>query len=329
MATRTLTYVKALNEALREEMLRDERVFILGEDVGIYGGAYHVTEGLWEEFGDERVRDTPISELAIVGAANGAAMTGMRPVAEIMYIDFSTLASDQIINISAKNRYMFGGKTTVPVVIRTEGGTGRGIAGHHSQSLEALYVHIPGLYVVMPATPYDAKGLLKSAIRDDNPVVFIEHKALYGTKGEVPEEEYTVPLGVGDIKREGTDVTIVAYSKMLLYSLEAAEILAGEGISCEVIDPRTLKPLDMDLIAASVAKTNRVAVVSEACKTNGFGAELSARIGEECFDDLDAPVLRICGYDTPIPMSPVLEAHAVPSTQRIVDEIKSKLFGRG
>ena len=328
MATRTLTYGKAICEAMREEMLRDESVFLMGEDVGIYGGAYHASEGLWEEFGDERVRDTPISELAIVGVANGAAMTGMRPIAEIMYIDFSTLASDQIINISAKNRFMFGGKTKVPIVIRTEGGTGRGIAGHHSQSLEALYVHIPGLYTVMPSTPYDAKGLLKSAIRNDNPVMFIEHKALYGTKGEVPEEDYVIPLGVGEVKREGTDVTIVAYSKMVLHALEAAEELRSEGISCEVIDPRTLKPLDMELIARSVAKTNRAAVVSEACKTNGFGGELAASIGEECFDDLDAPVLRICGLDTPIPMSPVLESYAVPGTARIVADVKSHFFGR-
>jgi len=228
---RKVRYVDALNEALREEMRRDERVILMGEDIALYGGAYQVTRGLYKEFGLDRVRDTPISEAAIAGAAAGAAMTGLRPVAEIMYIDFSTIAMDQIVNIAAKNRYMFGGKSKVPVVYRTQGGAGRGIAAHHSQSLEAWYVHAPGIFVVMPSTPFDAKGLLKTCIRDDNPVIFIEHKMLYRTEGEIPEQEYTVPLGVADIKREGTDVTIIAYSRMVLFALEAAEELAEEGIS--------------------------------------------------------------------------------------------------
>ena len=320
--TRKIKYVQALNEALREEMLRDERVFLMGEDIAIYGGAYQVTRGLYDEFGAERVRDTPISEAAIAGAAAGAAMTGTRPVAEIMYIDFSTIAMDQIINIAAKNRYMFGGKSIVPVVYRTQGGAGRGIAEHHSQSLEAWYQHIPGIFVVMPSTPFDAKGLLKTCIRDDNPVMFIEQKLLYGTEGEVPEGEYTVPLGVADVKREGTDVTIVAYSRMVLIALEAAEDLVKEGISVEVIDPRTLKPLDVETIIGSVKKTSRAVVVHEGYRTCGVGAEIAAQIMEEAFDYLDAPVLRVAGEDVPIPMSPVLEEAAVPSKTKIVEAIK-------
>jgi len=320
--TRKIKYVQALNEALREEMLRDERVFLMGEDIAIYGGAYQVTRGLYDEFGAERVRDTPISEAAIAGAAAGAAMTGTRPVAEIMYIDFSTIATDQIINIAAKNRYMFGGKSIVPVVYRTQGGAGRGIAEHHSQSLEAWYQHIPGIFVVMPSTPFDAKGLLKTCIRDDNPVMFIEQKLLYGTEGEVPEGEYTVPLGVADVKREGTDVTIVAYSRMVLLALEAAEELAKEGISVEVVDPRTLKPLDAETIIGSVKKTGRAVVVHEGYRTCGVGAEIAAQIMEEAFDYLDAPVLRVAGEDVPIPMSPVLEEAAIPSKTKIVKAIK-------
>jgi len=320
--TKKIRYVQALNEALREEMLRDERVFLMGEDIAIYGGAYQVTRGLYDEFGAERVRDTPISEAAIAGAAAGAAMTGTRPVAEIMYIDFSTIATDQIVNIAAKNRYMFGGKSTVPVVYRTQGGAGRGIAEHHSQSLEAWYQHIPGIFVVMPSTPFDAKGLLKTCIRDDNPVMFIEQKLLYGTEGEVPEGEYTVPLGVADVKREGTDVTIVAYSRMVLLALEAAEDLAKEGISVEVVDPRTLKPLDAKTIIGSVKKTGRAVVVHEGYRTCGVGAEIAAQIMEEAFDYLDAPVLRVAGEDVPIPMSPVLEEAAIPSKTKIIEAVK-------
>jgi len=322
LKTRKISYRQALNEALREEMLRDERVFIMGEDVGVYGGAYGVTRGLYDEFGPERVRDTPISEAAIAGAAAGAAMTGMRPVAEIMYIDFITLAMDQIVNIAAKNRYMFGGKSIVPVVYRTQGGAGRGIAAHHSGSLEAWFVHSPGLFVVMPSTPFDAKGLLKTCIRDNNPVVFIEHKMLYNVEGEVPEVEYTVPLGVADIKRVGTDVTIIAYSRMVHIALEAAEELAKEGIEAEVVDPRTLKPLDVDTIIKSVRKTHRALVVHEACKTCGFGAEITSLIMEEAFDYLDAPIVRVAGADVPIPMSPVLEAAVIPSKENIIEAVK-------
>jgi pyruvate dehydrogenase E1 component alpha subunit len=320
--TRRIRYVQALNEALREEMLRDERVFLMGEDIAIYGGAYQVTRGLYDEFGAERVRDTPISEAAIAGAAAGAAMTGTRPVAEIMYIDFSTIATDQIVNIAAKNRYMFGGKSVVPVVYRTQGGAGRSIAEHHSQSLEAWYQHIPGIFVVMPSTPFDAKGLLKTCIRDDNPVMFIEQKLLYGTEGEVPEGEYTVPLGVADVKREGADVTIVAYSRMVLLALEAAEDLAKEGISVEVVDPRTLKPLDAETIIGSVKKTGRAVVVHEGYRTCGVGAEIAAQIMEKAFDYLDAPVLRVAGEDVPIPMSPVLEEAAIPSKKKIIEAVK-------
>jgi 2-oxoisovalerate dehydrogenase E1 component len=247
---RVISYAPALQEAMHEEMRRDENVFLMGEDIGLYGGAYGATRGLWEAFGEWRVLDTPISEATIGGAAVGAAMAGLRPVAEIMYVDFTPLAMDQIANQGAKNRYMFGGKTTVPMVIRTEGGAGRAIAAHHSQSLESLWTHFPGIYVVMPATPYDAKGLLKAAIRDDNPVMFIEHKMLYKEKGPVPEEEYIIPLGVADIKREGGDVTVVTYSRMVLRALEAAEILAQEGIDLEVIDLRTLKPLDIDTVSS-------------------------------------------------------------------------------
>jgi len=319
---RKIRYVQALNEALREEMLRDERVFLMGEDIAIYGGAYQVTRGLYDEFGPERVRDTPISEAAIAGAAAGAAMTGIRPVAELMYIDFSTIATDQLINIAAKNRYMFGGKSSVPVVYRTQGGAGRGIAEHHSQSLEAWYEHVPGMFVVMPSTPFDAKGLLKTCIRDDNPKMFIEHKMLYGAEGDVPENEYTVPLGVADVKREGTDITVIAYSRMIHLALEAAEELAKGGISIEVIDPRTLKPLDIDTIINSVKKTNKAVVVHEGYRTCGVGAEIAAQIMEKAFDYLDAPVLRVAGEDVPIPMSPVLEEAAIPSKEKIVDAIK-------
>jgi pyruvate/2-oxoglutarate/acetoin dehydrogenase E1 component len=322
---RQITYWQALNEALRDEMRKDPRVLIMGEDVGLYGGAYGVTRGLLDEFGAERVRDTPISEAAIGGAAVGAAMAGMRPVAEIMYVDFTPLAMDQIANQGAKNRYMFGGHTTVPMVIRTEGGTGRCIAAHHSQSLEALWLHFPGIYVVMPATPYDAKGLLKAAIRDDNPIMFIEHKMLYKEKGPVPEEDYIIPLGVADVAREGTDVTVVAYSRMRLRALEAAELLAKEGISIEVIDPRTLKPLDLETITNSVKKTGRLVGVTEAYRTGSFISELFTLVGETVFDYLDAPMLRVTAEDVPVPMSEPLEAAAIPSTDRIVAAIRRVL----
>ncbi len=321
-AAREIRYWEALNEALQEEMDRDERVFIMGEDVGLYGGAYGATRGLFEKYGPERVRDTAISEAAIGGAAVGAAMTGMRPVAEIMYVDFTPLAMDQIANQGAKNRYMFGGRTKVPMVIRTEGGAGRSIAAHHSQSLEALWVHFPGIYVVMPATPYDAKGLLKTCIRDDNPIMFIEHKMLYGTRGPVPQEEYLIPLGVADVKRPGKDVTLVAYSRQVLFALEAAEHLAAEGIEAEVVDLRCLKPLDMATIVGSVEKTGRLVVVSEGYRTCGFPGELIARICEEAFFYLDAPPARVAAADVPVPMSEVLEDAAIPQVPDIVRAVR-------
>jgi len=312
---------EAVRDAIREEMLRDERVFVMGEDVAIYGGAYGATRGLWEEFGDERVRDTAISEAAIAGAATGAAMLGMRPVAEIMHADFLTIAMDQLVNTAAKNRYMFGGRTKVPMVLRTEGGAGRGIAAQHSQSLEAWFNHVPGLYLVMPSTPYDAKGLLKTCIRDENPTLFIEHKMLYGMKGEVPEEEYTIPLKSADIKRAGKDVTIIAYSRMVHEALAAAQLLAEQGIESEVIDPRTIKPLDTDTIYKSVKKTGKVCCVSEGCRTNGVPCDFISLIQENVFDYLDGPIKRVCTEDVPIPMSPVLEAAALPNAEKIKDAV--------
>jgi pyruvate/2-oxoglutarate/acetoin dehydrogenase E1 component len=322
---REIYYWQAVNEALAEEMQRDPAVFIMGEDVGVYGGAYAVTRGLLEKFGPERVRDTAISEAAIVGAGLGAAVTGMRPVVEIMYVDFMGIAMDQLNNQVAKIRYMFGGKVRVPLVIRTEGGAGRTLGAHHSQSLEAWFTHIPGIKVVMPSTPYDAKGLLKAAVREDNPVVFIEHKMLYNTKGRVPEEEYLLPIGKADVKREGTDVTVVAYSRMALLAVDAARELADEGISVEVVDPRTLAPLDIDTIAGSVRKTHRAVIVHEACRTGGFGAEIGMRIMETAFDSLDAPIVRVCGADVPMPKAPNLEKLAIPSKEAIMDAVRGTI----
>lgn len=315
---RQITYAQAVKEALDEEMERDSRVFVIGEDVGLYGGAYAATRGLYEKYGEWRVIDTPISEAGIAGACVGAAMVGMRPVGEIMYVDFTPLAMDQLANQGAKNRYMFGGKTTVPLVMRTEGGAGRAIGGQHSQSLEAIWTHFPGIYVVMPATPYDAKGLLKASIRDPNPVLFIEHKMLYGTKGPVPEEDYIVPLGVADVKREGTDLTIVTYSRMVLRALEAAEILAEQGISVEVVDLRCLRPLDLDTVVASIKKTGRFVGVTEGYKTNSFISEIMALVNEAAFDWLDAPMVRVAAADVPVPRAESLEDLAIPNTQAIV-----------
>lgn len=315
---KTISYAQALVEAAREEMQRDPSVFIMGEDVGPYGGAYGATRGLYAEFGEWRVLDTPISEATIGGAAVGAAMAGMRPIAEIMYVDFTPLAMDQIANQGAKNRYMFGGKTSVPMVIRTEGGAGRAIAAHHSQSLEALWTHFPGIYVVMPSTPYDAKGLLKAAIRDDNPVMFIEHKMLYGVKGPVPEGEYLIPLGVADIKRAGKDVTLVTYSRMVSRALEAAEIVAKEGIDVEVIDLRSLKPLDLDTILTSVKKTGRLVGVTEAYENTSFINEIMALVNEHAFDYLDAPMVRVAAANVPVPRAEVLEDLAIPNVGRVV-----------
>ena len=319
MAQREITYVKAVREALQEEMRRDERVYILGEDVGVYGGCFGVTRGMLGEFGEERVRDTPISEAAIVGCATGSAITGMRPVAEIMFMDFTTIAMDQLVNQTAKIRYMFGGKAKVPMVLRTPGGAGTGAAAQPSQSLEAWFTHVPGLKVVMPSTPYDVKGLLKSSIRDDGPVVFVEHKLLYKMKGIVPEEEYTIPLGSADVKREGKDVTIVATSHMVLKAIQAAESLAEEGIDAEVVDPRTLVPLDIDTIVESVKKTGRVIVAQEAPKRAGFCAEIASLIAEgEAFDYLNAPIKRLGGADAPVPYNPNLERALVPQVPDIV-----------
>ncbi len=314
---RQISYAAAIQEALREEMRRNERVFIFGEDVGIYGGAYGATRGLIDEFGEWRVIDTPISEATIGGAAVGAAMAGMRPVAEIMYVDFTPLAMDQIANQGAKNRYMFGGKTIVPMVIRTEGGAGRAIAAHHSQSLEALWTHFPGIYVVMPATPYDVKGLLKAAIRDDNPVMFIEHKMLYKEKGPVPEEEYIIPLGMADIKRKGRHVTLVTYSRMVLRALEAAKILDQEGIDVEVIDLRCLKPLDIETVVQSVKKTGRFVGVTEAYENTSFINEIMAQVNELAFDWLDAPMIRVAARNVPVPRAEILEDQAIPNVARI------------
>ena len=320
---RKIAYREALKEALREEMRRDFRVFLLGEDIGRYwGGAFKVTKGLAEEFGDERVRDTPISESAIIGAAVGAAITGMRPVAEIMFGDLTALAMDQIANQAAKIRYMFGGQARCPIVVRTPFGAGVNIAAHHSQSLEAWFMHVPGLYVAAPSTPYDAKGLLKTAIRSDNPVVFCEHKLLYPLEGEVPEEEYTIPFGVADVKREGKDVTVVATLFMVHKALNAAEELEEEGISVEVVDPRTLTPLDKQAIIKSVKKTGRIVIVTEDCKTAGVSAEIAAVVAEEAIDYLDAPIKRVAEPDTPIPFSPPLEQYVIPDEKAIIKAVK-------
>ena len=324
---REISYRDALREALREEMQRDHTVFLLGEDIGRYwGGAFKVTKGLAEEFGDERVRDTPISESAIIGAAVGAAITGMRPVAEIMFGDLTTLAMDQIVNQAAKIRYMFGGQAKVPLVIRTPFGGGVNIAAHHSQCLEALFMHIPGLQVAVPSTPYDAKGLLKTAIRNDNPVIFCEHKLLYPITGPVPEEEYTLPFGEADIKREGSDVTIIATLYMVHKALNASEKLKEEGINAEVVDPRTLVPLDKETIINSVKKTGRVVIVTEDCKTAGVSAEIAAIIAEEALDYLDAPIKRVTNPDVPIPFSPPLESYVIPDEKRIIEAVKEVVY---
>ncbi len=320
---RSLTYRDSLREALREEMRRDPSVFLLGEDIGrCWGGAFKVTAGLAEEFGDERVRDTPISESAIIGTGVGAAITGMRPVAEIMFGDLTALAMDQIANQAAKIRYMFGGQAACPLVIRTPFGAGVNIAAHHSQSLEAWFMHVPGLNVAVPSTPYDAKGLLKTAIRGSNPVFFCEHKLLYPIEGEVPEEEYTVPFGKADVKKEGSDATIVATLYMVHMALKAAKVLEKEGINAEVVDPRTLTPLDKQAIMKSVKKTGRIVIVSEDCKTGGVSAEIAASVAEEALDYLDAPIKRLAEPDTPIPFSPPLEQYVIPNEKMIIKAVK-------
>lgn len=315
------TYRDAIKEALREEMTRDERVFILGEEVGVWGGTYAVTRGLYDEFGEKRVRDTPIAEAVIVGAAVGAAMGGLRPVAELMTINFSLIAIDQIINNAAKIHYMFGGQIRAPVVIRTPAGWGQ-LAATHSQSFEAWYASLPGLIVAMPGTPYDAKGMLKTAIRSENPVMFIEHSRLYGVTGEVPDGEYTLPFGKSDVKREGKDITMVTYSRMLHVSLGAAAKLAQDGIEAEVIDLRTLRPLDMEPVYASVRKTHRALVVEEDWLSCGMGAEIAARVSKETFDYLDAPVERVAAVEVPLPYAKNLEALALPEEKQVVETIK-------
>jgi len=316
------TIREAINEALREEMQRDESIFIMGEDVGVAGGVFKVTAGLLEEFGPDRVRDTPIAEAGIVGLAVGAAMTGMRPIVEIMFSDFTTLASDQIVNQAAKLRYMTAGQCKVPLVIRTAMGAGRRAAAQHSQSLQAWYCHIPGLKVVMPSTPADAKGLLRSAILDDNPVIYLEDKMMYNQKGPIPDGEYVVPLGKARVHREGAHATLVCTSSMLYPSLEAAERLAEEGIEVEVIDPRTLSPLDDETLVKSAIKTGHVLVVDEGYQSFGVTAEITARVQEKAFDYLDAPVRRLGAADVPVPFAPSLEDLTIPSADQIVEIVK-------
>jgi pyruvate/2-oxoglutarate/acetoin dehydrogenase E1 component len=317
-----MMFREALREALAEEMRRDPKVFVIGEEVGRYGGAYAVTKGLIEEFGAERLVDAPISEASTVGLGVGAAVMGLRPVVELMYVDFIGLAGDQIANQMAKLRYMTGGQVKVPMVLRMQGGTGRSAGAQHSQSLEAWLVHVPGLRVVMPATPADAKGLLKSAIRSDDPVVFIEHKALYALKGEVPDGEQLVPLGRARLAREGGAVSLISYSRMVHFALEAAQALEKEGIEAEVLDLRSLNPLDWQALMASVRKTRRAVVVSEAHRTAGFAAELSARIAEEAFEVLEGPVARVAAKDVPVPATH-LEKLSIPSVEEIAQAAKA------
>lgn len=321
---REITYAEALREAMRQAMQKDQRVFLMGEDIGVYGGAFGVTAGLLEEFGEKRVRDTPISEAAITGACVGAALTGMRPIGEMQFSDFVVLAMEQLVMQAAKIRFMFGGKASVPMIMRLAGGSGTGAAAQHSESLENWFVHTPGLKVVMPSTPYDAKGLLLAALEDENPVIFMEHKALYRTKGPVPEEMYQIPLGKSQVVREGKHLTVVAMSIMVSRALEAAEILSKEGIELEIIDPRTLSPLDDEPIIQSVMKTGKALVVHEAVKTGGFGGEVVSRIVEsKAFGYLDAPVRRLAGLDIPIPYNRTLERAAVPQVENIVAEARN------
>jgi len=317
------TYLMALNDAMRQEMERDENVFIMGEDVGKFGGCFGVTQGLFDKFGEARVIDTPITESVIVGAATGAAASGLRPIAELMFVDFIGVALDQLFNQAAKMRFMFGGKAKVPMTLRMPQGAGVGAAAQHSQSLEGWFMHIPGIKVCIPSTPYDAKGLLISAIRDDNPVVFLEHKLLYGLEGEVPDEEYTIPFGKADIKRAGTDVTIVATAMMLQNALAAAEQLAADGISAEVIDPRTVLPLDIDTIIESVKKTHSLVVAHEEVQFAGSGAEIVAEVAEKALDYLDAPIKRVAAPFSPIPFTTPLEQAWIPNAAGIVAAVKS------
>lgn len=318
---REITYAQAINEALAYNLEKDPRVFLMGEDIGRYGGIFQVTAGLLDKFGSERVIDTPISEAAFVGGAVGAAMTGMRPIVEIMFIDFTTVAMDMIVNQMAKIHYMFGGRGKVPMVLRTNIGAGRGAAAQHSQSFHSFFMHIPGLIVVTPSTPYDAKGLLNTSIQDENPVVFVEHKKLYITKGDVPEGHYTIPFGKADVKREGKDMTIIATHAMVARSLSVAEEFSKEGIEIEVIDPRTLRPLDKGTILESVKKTGRLIVADEGTVTCGVGAEISASVAEEAIEYLQAPILRIGSPDTPVPFSPPLEKIYIPDEDDVREAV--------
>lgn len=322
---KTMTYMEAIREAMRIKMKEDENVLIFGEDVGAFGGCFGLTAGLFDEFGGKRVRDTPISEGAIIGCAIGAAATGLRPIAEIMMGDFVTVAMDMLVNQAAKLRYMSGGKISLPMVVRLPGGGGMSAAAQHSQSLEAWLTHVPGLKVVYPSTPADAAGLMLTAIEDDNPVAFMEHKGIYGIKGEVPDNIKPIPFGVADIKREGKDITIIATGKMVHEALKAANQLSKEGIEAEVVDPRTLFPLDKETIFNSVKKTSKVLVVTEEVKRGGYGGEISAIISEEIFDYLNAPVVRIGALNTPIAFSPCLENFILPNSNDIVNGVK-KLF---
>jgi acetoin:2,6-dichlorophenolindophenol oxidoreductase subunit beta len=323
VATRTLTYGQAIREGLAVEMRRDPQVYVTGEDVGMFGGGLGVTQGLIEEFGPRRVRETPLSETAIVGHAVGAAAVGLRPVAEIMFDDFLGIVLDELGNQAAKAHYMFGGQMKVPLVLRASCGAGISAAAQHSQSLEAICAHIPGLKVVMPATPADAKGLIIAAVRDDNPVVFLEHKGLLGVRGDVPQGESPVPLGKAEVVRRGSDVTVVAWSAMVTQALVAAEVLAGEGVDTEVLDLRSIVPWDREAVLGSVQKTNRLVIVHEAVLTCGFGAEVAATIADEGFDFLDAPIKRVAAPDTPVPFSPVLEKAYMPNASRIVEAVRS------
>lgn len=323
--SRRISISKALGEALREEMLRDDKVILMGEDMAVMGNVFGITKGFLEEFGEQRVIDTPISEAGFVGMAVGAAMRGIRPVVELMYNDFAPVAGDAILNQAAKMRYMTGGQATVPLVIRAPMGAGRRNAGQHSQCLENLFCHTPGLKVIAPSTAEEGKGLLKSAVRDDDPVIFLEHKLLYAKKEEIPDGEYTIPIGKAAIKREGTDVTVITWSRQVNFALEAAKTLEGEGIQTEVLDLRTLVPLDWDAIVESVSRTHRVVVVSEEVKRGSYAGEISAQISEELFDELDAPVERVCGLNITSPFSPALEDLNYPHTEQIAEAVRKTL----
>lgn len=326
MAMKEVTYAQAINDAMCEEMERDENVFMMGEDIGVFCGAFGVSKGMVQRFGENRIMNTPIAEQSFVGAAIGAAMVGMRPIVEIMFSDFITVCYDELVNEAPKLRFMSGGKIKVPLVMRTAAGVGTGLASQHSQSMEACLTHFPGLKVVVPSTAYDAKGLMKTAIRDDNPVMFLEQKALYRTKGMVPEEDYAIPFGVADIKREGTDVSIITYGRMVQMSLEAADLLEKEGIHAEVIDLRTLRPLDTETIVASVKKTHRALIVHEAVQFGGFGGEIGCQIADsEAFYYLDAPIRRLGAMDCPIPFNPTLEKEVFPTVDKIVAQVRSLL----